>query len=198
MEIKLMGTKIYISFLFWALICFMIALDRTGYIFHLIIAVTIHEAAHLLMMWMCNCGPKSVRLIPASVQIVRSASRKKYGEELIAAAGPIANILVGSVFLIDFFISDKLWILEFALINFCTAAFNLLPVWGLDGGLIISCIISRKTNDPYKGERVVRIISLFFGAFFFFLGVFFCLWDKTNLSFFAIAIYLILSSLIKQ
>ena len=94
MEFKFLGTKIYISFLFAALICFMIALDRTKLILPLIGGTVIHEGAHLLCMWAIGCQPKAVRLIPTSVQIVRNVTFKKYGEELIAAAGPLANILI--------------------------------------------------------------------------------------------------------
>lgn len=197
MEFKFLGTKIYVSFLFGALICFMIALDRTGLILPLILGVVIHEGAHLLVMWIIGCHPKAVRLIPASVQIVRNVTLKKYGEEFIAVAGPAANILVFLIFLADYSFCHSEGILKIALINLCIAVFNLLPVWGLDGGTIIACLISRFSLDPYRGQRIVKIITLFFGAFFFGAGVFLCLRGNTNLSFFAIALYLIISTLIK-
>ena len=197
MEFRLFGTKIYVSFLFGALVCFMIALDRTGFILPLIFGVVIHEGAHLITMWIMGCHPKAVRLIPASVQIVRGVTLKKYGEEIIAAAGPAANILTFLLFLADYSFCHSEGILKIALINFCIAAFNLLPVWGLDGGTVTASLISRFSPDPYKGQRVVKIITLFFGVFFFGAGVFLCLRGNVNLSFFAIALYLIISTLVK-
>lgn len=196
MEFKFLGTKIYISFLFAALLCFMIALDRTKLMLPLLGATVIHEGAHLLCMWGIGCQPKAVRLIPASVQIVRNVTFKKYGEELIAAAGPLANILIFLIFLADYSFCHSENILRFAAVNLCVAVFNLLPVWGLDGGTLIACLISRFSRDPYKGQRVVRIITLFFGVFFFGVGVFLCIRGNVNLSFFAIALYLIIGTLI--
>ena len=196
MEFKFLGTKIYISFLFAALVCFMIALDRTKLILPLIGGTVIHEGAHLLCMWAIGCQPKAVRLIPTSVQIVRNVTFKKYGEELIAAAGPLANILTFLVFLADYSFCHSEGILKIALITLCIALFNLLPVWGLDGGTLIACLITRFSRDPYKGQRVVRIITLIFGVFFFGAGVFLCIRGNVNLSFFAIALYLIMGALI--
>lgn len=198
MEFRFLGTKIYISFLFAALICFMIALDRTGLIIPLICAIVLHESAHLITMWAVGCQPKAVRLIPASVQITRGFSLKKHGEALIAAAGPAINLLIGIVFLADYSFCKGEGVLRISLINFCVAGFNLLPVYGLDGGTLLACFLTRKSADPFKGERIVRIISLFLGAAFFGCGVFFCLNGNTNLSFFAVSIYLILGAVIKM
>lgn len=198
MEFKFLGTKIYVSFLFAALVCFMIALDRTGIILPLIFSVLAHEAAHLAVMWITQCQPRSIRLIPASVQIIRGISTQKYGEELIAAAGPAANILIALVFLADYAFFKNTGILRISVVNFCTAAFNLLPVSGLDGGTLLSCLISRKTKDPYKGNRTVRIVTVFFGVFFFGAGVFLCLRGNVNLSLFAVALYLILCAMMKM
>lgn len=47
----------------------MIAFDRTGYILPLLFAVLMHEGGHLAAMWILDCAPKRVRLVPASVEI---------------------------------------------------------------------------------------------------------------------------------
>ena len=198
MEFKLFGTKIYVSFLFWCLVCFMLALDRTGLIIPLLASVLLHECAHLLFMYLCGSQPKSIRLIPASVQIIRGLSKKENAEIYIAAAGPIANLIVALILLVDYLVFKGEGVLKLCLLNLSVATFNLLPLWGLDGGTILSHIISRYSTLPFKGERVVRIITLFFGVFFFGAGIFFALWHKTNLSFFAVALYLIISSVVRQ
>lgn len=78
MRFKLLGTEFYVSFLFSAVITAMLAFDRTGYALPLIFAVVMHEGGHLLAMWILDCSPKRVRLVPAAVEITtRSAARAK-------------------------------------------------------------------------------------------------------------------------
>ena len=112
MKFKFLGTEIYISFLFCAVICFMLALDRTGLIIPTLFAVLIHETGHLLAMWAADCQPRAIRLIPTSVQIVRSFSPKKYGEAGIAFCGPAANLVLFGVLLVNYlsFLAMKLMI----------------------------------------------------------------------------------------
>ena len=76
MRFKLLGTEIYISFLFTAIITLMILFDRTGMAVPTICAVILHETAHLFAMWALDCAPKKVKLIPASVQITTSFTKK--------------------------------------------------------------------------------------------------------------------------
>ena len=69
MRFKLFGTEFYISFLFAAVITAMLAFDRTGFILPLFFAVLVHELGHLTAMWVLDCAPKRIRLIPAAVEI---------------------------------------------------------------------------------------------------------------------------------
>ncbi|MEE1278456.1 MAG: hypothetical protein UHE86_05280, partial [Acutalibacteraceae bacterium] len=70
MEIKFLGTNVKISFLFVAFITIMIFIDKTGLVIPLILAVFVHESAHLLMMKKFGVSPKEITLIPGGIQIV--------------------------------------------------------------------------------------------------------------------------------
>ncbi len=76
----------------------MLAFDRTGYALPLIFAVVMHEGGHLLVMWILDCPPKRVRLVPAAVEITTAfgCSRKK--EIAVALAGPAVNLVLFSRF----------------------------------------------------------------------------------------------------
>lgn len=198
MEFRLLGIKIYVSFLFWAIICFMLCIDRSGLIIPLMLSILIHELSHLCLMKYCGCSIKSIGLIPSSILITRDWSKNKNGEILIAMAGSAANILLGIFVFLLFIFFQKEWFLKFAILNFTIALFNLLPLKGLDGGIILSHLISRASSSPYTGDRVIRIITMFFGVFLFGLGIFLLLWSKTNPSILIVAIYLFISSLLKQ
>ena len=197
MKFKFLGTQFYISFLFCATLCFMIAIDRTGLIIPTLFAVFIHESGHLLAMWAADCQPKAVRLIPTSVQIIRGFSTKKYGEAAIAFCGPAANLVLFGVLYANYNIFGSEISLNFAILNFVIAVFNLLPVSGLDGGTILTLFIARFTN-VYKAESIVRIITVVFAVVAFLLGVYLASVGTVNISVFIVAIYLLVCGMIKK
>lgn len=197
MKFKFLGTEIYISFLFCAVLCFMLLVDRTGLIIPTLFAVFIHESGHLLAMWAADCQPRAVRLIPTSVQIIRGFSPKKYGETAIALCGPAANLVMFGTLIGNYFIFKSEQSLMFSLLNLVIAIFNLLPVSGLDGGILLSLAIAHFT-DIYKAESVVKIITAVFAVIIFLLGVYLWISGSVNISVFIVAIYLGVCALIKK
>ncbi len=197
MKFKILGTEIYISFLFCAVFCFMLAIDRTGLVIPTFFAVFIHEGAHLLAMWACECQPRAIRLIPTSVQVVRAFSSKRYGEITISICGPVANLVVFGTLYINYIIFKNQQSLNFAILNLVIAVFNLLPVSGLDGGTILTFILSKFT-DIYRAEGIVRIVTVCFSFVAFIFGVY--LWSSgaVNISVFIVAVYLAVCGLVKK
>lgn len=197
MRFKLFGVQIEISFLFAAVIAFLLVIDRTGLVLPTLAAAAVHETGHLLAMWAAECEPKAIRLIPASVQIVRGFSRKKHGELEIALCGPAANLV--------FYLSFRLWyaagggegVLRFALLNLLLGLFNLLPVAGLDGGTVLQALLETRM-EPYRALRTVRIIGFALGLCALAAGVVLTVCGKFNLSAYIVAVYLIITAVIKM
>ena len=196
MKFKLLGTEIYISFLFIALLTFMLATDRTGLIIPTIFAVIIHEFGHLFTMWTLECSPKEIKFIPTSVQIIRSFSIKPYGETAIAFSGPAASIAVFLALYLIFLNSQSNTVLQFSLLNLIIGLFNLLPVKGLDGGTILLNFISKYFGIE-KAERAIKLITLIIGLSLLFFGIYAAIYKNFNLTVFIIALYLIVSVIIK-
>lgn len=197
MKIKVLGTEIYISFLFCAVLCIMLLFDRTGLVIPTLFAVFIHETGHLFAMWVTDCQPRAIRLIPTSVQIVRDFSCKKGGEITIAICGPAANLVLFLTLIINHLVFKSEQSLSFAILNLVLAVFNLLPLLGFDGGVILTEGISRFT-DIYKAERIVRIVTVIFAFFAFVVGVYLWIYVKLNISVFIVAVYLIVCVLVKK
>ena len=128
MRFKLLGTEFYISFLFAAVITAMIAFDRTGYILPLLFAVLMHEGGHLAAMWILDCAPKRVRLVPASVEITAKMTVSHKNEIAVALCGPLVNIILFITFGLNYLVYKRSLSLICCLINLLIAAFNLLPV----------------------------------------------------------------------
>jgi len=77
------------------------------------------------------------------------------------------------------------------------AIFNLLPVSGLDGGTILTIIISKFT-DVYKAESIVRLVTVGFAFIAFVFGVYLWVSDTVNISVFIVAVYLAVCGLAKK
>lgn len=197
MRFKLFGTEIYVSFLFAAVITLMLATDRTGLVIPTFFAVLVHEIGHLFAMWLLDCRPKSIRLIPASVQIVRGFSSRPYGETVVAVCGPAANMAVFLSLLINYYLCDSRNSLIFALLNLIICIFNLLPVSGLDGGTLLYSALS-KTMDSHRAQLVVKIVTAFMAISVFIVGIYMCINEKFNFSVFIVALYLLICSIIKR
>lgn len=197
MKFKFFGTEIYVSFLFCAVVCFMLAVDRTGLVIPTLFAVFIHESGHLLAMWAADCQPRAIRLIPTSVQIIREFSPKRCGETAVTLCGPLANLVIFGVLFANYFIFKSEQSLIFAILNLVIAVFNLLPVAGLDGGTLLTIAISRFT-DIYKAESTVRIITAIFALVVFLLGVYLWVSGTFNISVFIVAVYLMVCCLVKK
>ena len=196
MRFKLFGTEFYISFLFSTVITAMLAFDRTGYALPLIFAVVMHEGGHLLVMWILDCPPKRVRLVPAAVEITAAfgCSRKK--EIAVALAGPAVNLVLFFTLWFNFLAYKNDPVLVCALINLLIFAFNMLPVTGLDGGTVLFTLISRKNTE--KAGLVMRIINLSLAAVFIVTAVCLCFKGRFNISLFITGLYLIVTGTLKM
>lgn len=195
MKFKIFGTEIQITFLFMAFITLLLSVDKSGYAMPMLFAVTAHEAAHLITMYLLGCNPKAIKLIPASVRIVREISCKTKNEVLISISGPLINLFFFALFYVVFIFCRKENILTFAIINLIIAVFNLLPVNALDGGIVLKKILMLFFNEN-KTNIILNIITVIFGMVIFVLGVFLVL-NSNNFSLIIISLYLLISVLLK-
>lgn len=196
MKFKLLGTEFYVSFLFVALISFMLATDRTGLALPTLCAVLFHETGHLLAMWALDCNPKQVKLIPASVQITMPFSRNFRNEIIIALCGPIANFIIFGVLYLNYRAFHNETILYYSLVNLLIGVFNSLPVKGLDGGTVLFTVLAKRW-DVNKAAIIVRLITLISAFAVITLAVILTINKKFNPTVFIIGIYLFISAIIK-
>ncbi len=196
MRLKLFGTEIYVSFLFTAVIALMLATDKTGLALPTLFAVFVHEIGHLCAMWLLKSNPKSIRLIPASVQITRSICTDYKNDIIIALSGPIINLLFFATLYINYIAFKNEVSLYYALINLIICIFNLMPVTGLDGGTVLFSLIAKKW-DINRARLTLNLITLIMATAVLFLAVTCALRGKINVSAFIISIYLFISVIIK-
>ena len=111
-------------------------------------------------------------------------TNQKWGEAIVAAAGPAANIFIALVFAALLRMSDILQLsgtfqdlsVKIIILNIFLALFNLVPIPPLDGSKILPKLLPYHLSVRYEGFRQVmeRNVALSFalviGAFILFLG----------------------------
>ena len=196
MKFNFLGTKIYVSFFFTVAVTIMLATDKTGYMLPTLLAVLVHEAAHLFIMWVLDCAPTSIRLIPASLQINKRFSFSPKNDILIAAVGPVANLILCATLYFNYVAFGNEAILYYSLLNLIIGCFNLLPVKGLDGGTILYNLIC-KFKGHEKAALIMRIITLILAAVVIFVAVTLTIRQRLNISVYIVGIYLFIMALMK-
>ena len=117
-------------------------------------------------------------------------------EVAIAAAGPVLNLVLGTVFAATWWLvpSSYAFTGTFCVCNLYIGLFNLLPVYPLDGGRIAFALLSTKLNRR-KAYFIMRIISFVFGliaiALFCVSAVY-----ALNPCFLSVGLFMIVSALI--
>lgn len=197
MKFKLLGTEIYISFLFAAVVTLMLATDRTGMILPTLFAVIMHEIGHLFAMWVLDCTPKRIKLIPASVQITSPFTKRYKNDVIIALCGPLVNLILFLTLYFNYLAFKNQLTLCYALLNLIIFSFNSLPVNGLDGGTLLKALLS-KHYGPDKATVSVKIITIVVSASVITVAVVLAIKKSLNISLFVIGIYLFIMSLLNK
>ncbi len=145
------GASVSISFWFLLLIAAAIYFGK-GTAIPLIVAIAIHELAHLGAIALCGYKIRSVKFTIKGIQIdISSQNKARLASELIiSSSGP----LVGLVTAWAFFVFN---LPDYGYVSIVLSLFNLLPITGLDGGKILLEVLT--TVSPVYGQSIFDIVS---------------------------------------
>ncbi|MDI1305066.1 MAG: site-2 protease family protein [bacterium] len=196
---KVAGIGIFIHWTFSLLILFIIFMNyKSGqnttqiiwsvvFILCIFITVLLHELGHALAAKNYNIKTKDITLLPiGGLARLERIPEKPLEELIVAFAGPLVNIALA--FITAFFISipdntDKLmtelsngvnannFFLNFFLVNFWLAIFNLIPAFPMDGGRVLRALLSFKLPRNVA-TRIAARIGQFLAMAFIILGFF--------------------------
>lgn len=122
---------------------FLLALDGTGVLRISLLCALLHEMGHLLAYWLLYRRAPEVEVSPLGLCLrLRGILLPPDHKLLLAAAGPLANLLCCCVALLwmqgtEHFSYTGYW---FASANLLIGAGNLLPLPGLDGAHILAAL----------------------------------------------------------
>lgn len=110
-------------------------------------AACVHEAAHLICIYLFGGRVRRIRL-KACGAVIEAERISGYREVLCALAGPLGSL------------SLLLWIRSVPLLGLCglvQGLFNLFPVYPMDGGRILTGLL--ESLIPSKAEMISKIVQ---------------------------------------
>lgn len=122
------------------ILCFALALDGVGLVRISLLCAVLHESGHVLMFrWQWGYWP-DLQISPGGVCLrLRGVPLTPQREFLLAAAGPLCNLLASCVVLGGMELTGACSYLGywFASVNLLVGGMNLLPLPGLDGARML-------------------------------------------------------------
>ena len=158
LTIPFLKIQIRLSFWFFALFAFFTLLvERHILLWYIAMPILVHELGHLIAMIGCSVKIREIDFTPVSLRIRGGGQGLSYGKELIVALGGVTANLGMAIFLWLFAFQSMRTMLLIAA-NLAVAAFNTMPVGGLDGGRVVSALCARYLA-PETARLVPRLIG---------------------------------------
>lgn len=171
----------------------------TGRIFiFLIYSLTalIHETGHAIAAEKAGYKLNKITLTPFGAIAKGNIEGLKFYDELkIALAGPLVNLAIGLLFVAFWWIFPEVYAFTdvAAEANFAMALINLIPAYPLDGGRVLSALLSIKFGEQ-RAFKSCKIIGVIFGAVLI-GGFIFTVFYTPNASLFIFGLFVILGAI---
>ncbi|PEJ99355.1 stage IV sporulation intramembrane metalloprotease SpoIVFB [Bacillus wiedmannii] len=186
-------TKISVHPLFWVIIVIGIFTARFKELLLLFCIVLIHELGHAFAAAHYNWRIKKIQLLPfGGVAELEEHGNKSLKEELVVViAGPIQHIWM---MVVGYIVFEAGWLgadLYYFFIwnNIIILAFNLLPIWPLDGGKVLFNVLSYHFPYLQAHEKMMKLSCVFFSV----ILVWQLLWNGNNIMMWVLLIFLAVS-----
>lgn len=157
------------------------------------IVLFLHELAHYFMARFLGYKFKNIVFMPYGAGLKGNCNLGLIDEVKIALAGPMLNLIFCFVTITIFWLFPEtyIYLYDFLVANFSILIFNILPIYPLDSGRIIS-VIAKKINKINKYKLLMKIFTLI-TIFLFFIIFIISIFTSINYSYLFICLFLILS-----
>lgn len=150
MSFRIGRRSVYIGYEAVAALTAVLVLDRENRMILCFAAALLHELGHLVMMLMFGIEVRGVSLRLFDVRIEADSPPGFISDLCVTLGGPAVNLLLSAVFIPagGFF----------GYTNLALGCFNLLPVISLDGGRLLTLLLSRRFS-PRTCRVTLTIVS---------------------------------------
>lgn len=200
LRFRVFGYETEISVWFCISVCVLLLADREGSFRWCMLAATLHEMGHLFAMYVLSVPKCKIRLTVTGIRLNRASNDSTGWKQdfLISIAGPLVNVTVFSfLFGIAMFRHEWESVRVPAEMQLALGAFNLLPVYPLDGGQAIASLL----NGIFSTEKAAWIsngITVLFLLPLLILGILVLFRSRYNWTLLLFASYLSAFFLLKE
>ncbi len=167
-----------------------VVIDGTVFSIISVLCALFHEAAHIITLKFFGYKMRSVHIGTKGISL--KTSQMSYTDEAIVAfSGPIASFLGFTVFVVIYFFTYDKICGFIALSNFALFFLNVLPLYPLDGGRGLFCVMCNKFSRE-KATQIIKVLSFIFLLPLGVISVIIFLRSGFNLSLFIICVYLLI------
>lgn len=165
MHFKIHGVSVRISFFFLAFAALSAAMSHDGAAAVSMLLIVWHELGHIAVIAAVGGQISAVNAKLGGFEIVCKSRLTPIKRAAALAGGVMFNGLAGIVF-------KALGApLEYRAANLILFFFNMLPISALDGGQLLELAAAHALN-PYRAQKICRIISVFTGSAVLALGIY--------------------------
>lgn len=128
------------------------------------ISAIIHELGHSIVAGSFCCELNKITLMPFGAVVKGNIEGLSFLDQVkVALAGPFVNLGVAVFFVAVWWIVPEVYAYTDIAVEACTsiALVNFLPIFPLDGGRILVCLLCHKFGEK-KGEKISKVISVLF------------------------------------
>ena len=185
--------RITISGGFLIMLALVYFFDVNGFVPLVLLTALVHELGHFFAIWALGGRVMRLHLGLVGLCMDYEGGRIGYpGEIVIALAGPLLNLglAYGASFLGRYIGSETAFFLAGISLGACV--FNMLPVYQLDGGRVLYCILAW-AGDVNLAFRVVCVISCVVIFVLLIAGFWLFVWSHWNFTLLTAALWLLIS-----
>ena len=185
------GFRLWFSKSVWVSVFIAGLLFRETELFLAYVAAFIHECAHCLVAYFLGIRPNGIRVNVFGVKLLLPYVTNSTDKILVWLAGPVASFSLGIFLFVfgDLLLIDSAIFNFFVFANFVIGAVNLLPVYPLDGSVILKSVIA-KYSGIIKSAKIMRRLENIIGLCLGLICIFLCIGKVFNPSLWGIVVFL--------
>lgn len=126
----------------------------------LVVSVVAHEYGHVLAarQFGTRCEVIYLHFFGGAAMLHPSSEPSLTEDWVVALAGPIVSFALGFIFSLIGYFSESIFLLQLGILNLFIGAFNLLPIYPMDGGRIFKALMER-IFDKDRGTTIAIITA---------------------------------------
>lgn len=166
--------KVHVSAMAALLMGVLYFFDDTGILSAVLPAVLIHEAGHMLTLWLFGAKLTRLHILVSGLKMDYSGNLSPLEEFISALAGPGFGLIYAWITSALGMKLGSEYLLCSSGVSFILSIFNLLPAAPIDGGICLGFVLSVfiSKDQPELIEKIVFISGLFISLAMFAAGIF--------------------------